>query len=213
MKPRRDSRVQRRESSAVSSALDPRPWAFGRRPSTLGPRPPLGFTLIEIMMVIGIAALVMAVSVPFVYRALHKDPLSQALNEIVEACQQARAQAILRGITMELRIRPLEGVFQVVPAGGSRTDNQQGAGELLPGELPNVPSGAAVFTMHVPEKVVIEELAVNFISFKDEEEARVRFHSNGTSDEFTIVIQVDQQQWRKISLDVVTAIADWEVFK
>jgi len=59
-------------------------------------------------------------------------------------------------------------------------------------------------------ELVIEELAVNFLPLKDADEARVRFYPNGTSDEFTIVVQ-RRGQWRKISLDIVTGLAELQV--
>jgi len=56
-----------------------------------------GFTLIEIMIVVGIAALVMATAVPFIQNTLRKDPLRQAVSDVTEACSHARARAIFSG--------------------------------------------------------------------------------------------------------------------
>jgi hypothetical protein len=50
---------------------------------------------------------------------------------------------------------------------------------------------------------------VNFVEHKELETARVRFHPNGTCDEFTLIVQdPEHDQWRKITLEVVTALAD-----
>jgi len=54
----------------------------------------------------------------------------------------------------------------------------------------------------------IEMLDVNFMEYKDAEVARVRFYPNGTSDEMTLVLQSDTGDWKKITLEAVTAIAD-----
>jgi hypothetical protein len=41
----------------------------------------------------------------------------------------------------------------------------------------------------------------------------VRFHPNSTSDEFTVVLRSDQEEWRKVSLEVTTALADMAVVR
>ena len=142
-----------------------------------------GFTLIEIMIVIAIMALVLAVGVPSIFRAAERDSLRAVVNGIVEACSMARAQAILSGQTQELIIRPLDGAISA-------------PGMSEPVVIPNF--------------VQIELLGVNFVELQTAEEARVRFFPNGTSDEFTIVLRSDKNEWRKISLETVTALADVE---
>lgn len=142
-----------------------------------------GFTLIEIMIVIAIMGLVLAVGVPSIFRAAEKDSLRAVVTGIVEACSMARAQAILSGQTQELIIRPLDGTVSA-------------PGMSEPVVIPNF--------------VQIELLGVNFVELQTAEEARVRFFPNGTSDEFTIVLRSDKNEWRKISLETVTALADVE---
>lgn len=142
-----------------------------------------GFTLIEIMIVIAIMALVLAVGVPSIFRAAERDSLRAVVNGIVEACSMARAQAILTGQTQELVIRALDGTVSA------------------PGLSQPVV---------IPPNVQIELLGVNFVELQTAEEAKVRFFPNGTSDEFTIVLHSDRNEWRKISLETVTALADVE---
>lgn len=141
------------------------------------------FTLIEIMIVIAIMALVLAVGVPSIFRAAERDSLRATVNGIIEACSMARAQAILTGQVQELVIRPLEGTV------------------TAPGMSEPVV---------IAKNVQIELLGVNFVELQTAEEARVRFFPNGTSDEFTIVLRSDKNEWRKISLDIITALADVE---
>jgi hypothetical protein len=57
-----------------------------------------------------------------------------------------------------------------------------------------------------PDGITLEMLDVNFIEYKDQEEARVRFYPNGTSDELTIVLRSDQNEYRKISLECTTGL-------
>jgi hypothetical protein len=44
------------------------------------------------------------------------------------------------------------------------------------------------------------------------EETRVRFHPNGTSDDFTILIE-SRAGMRKVFLDSITGLADMEVIR
>jgi type II secretion system protein H len=141
-----------------------------------------GFTLIEIMIVVSIMALVMAIGIPSMFRMAEKDSLRQVVQDLLEACQSTRAQAILTGQTQELVIRPID---HTVSAPGKDT-------------------------VRIPERIVIELLGVNFIELQQANEARVRFFANSTCDEFTMVLRSDKNEMRKISLEVVTALPDVE---
>jgi len=170
----------------------------------------VGFTLIEIMIVVGIAALVMATSVPFIQSTLRKDPLRQGVSDVMEACSHARARAIFSGAPAELLIMPQQGSLQVTAARGGGGEQMKSATDRPDEEAPVVPARSAGFSARLSSELIIEELAVNFLPLKDADEARVRFYPNGTSDEFTIVIQ-HRGQVRKISLDIVTGLAELQV--
>jgi prepilin-type N-terminal cleavage/methylation domain-containing protein len=169
-----------------------------------------GFTLIEIMIVVGIAALVMATAVPFIQSTLRKDPLRQAVSDVIEACSHARARAIFSGAPAELLILPQQGSLQVIPARGGTGEQEKSVTNRPDEETSVVPARSAGFSARLSSELAIEELAVNFLPLKDADEARVRFYPNGTSDEFTIVVQ-HRGQWRKISLDIVTGLAELQV--
>jgi hypothetical protein len=159
------------------------------------------------MIVIGIAGLVMATAVPFVHSSLRKNPLRQAVSDVVEACSTARAKAILSGTPAELRISPVLRTLEVVPLVNNSLNAPRSA-EAYPGETPAPVSSARGFSATLSPEVTIEMLDVNYQELKDTDEARVRFFPNSTSDEFTIILQHEQRDWRKISLEVVTALAD-----
>src|SRR6185369_16140895 len=76
-----------------------------------------GFTLIEVMMVVGILGMVLVMGMPAFIQAIKRDPLRQAMSDIEEACARARAAAILAGSTMDLVIRAEGGQLNVVPTG------------------------------------------------------------------------------------------------
>src|SRR5882762_922193 len=64
------------------------------------------FTLMEIMLVIGILAIVMAMAIPPIYRGMSKEPMRAAVSGVMDACTAARAAAILQGKTVGVVFHP-----------------------------------------------------------------------------------------------------------
>jgi prepilin-type N-terminal cleavage/methylation domain-containing protein len=176
-----------------------------------------GFTLIEIMVVISIAAMVLVIGLPSFLRTFKKGPIGQATSDVIEACSFARARAILDGTPAELRIFPKARQFTVSsgPQPGAADLALGGAKLLAGGGDTGEPSPAepAIYTAQLPAEVEIEMVDVNLREYKDAAETRVWFYPNGTSDELTVVLQWNQTDWRKITLDMVTGLADWEPLK
>src|SRR5262245_4261816 len=75
------------------------------------------FTLIEIMIVVGIIGIVMAAGVPTLYRMLKKDGFRQTVNDVVEVCAAARARAIMEGVETEVWFHPKDGTCEVAGGG------------------------------------------------------------------------------------------------
>ncbi len=169
------------------------------------------------MIVIGMAALVMTVTIPFVKRTIHRDAVYQAVHAIEDACQNARAAAIFNNATSELVIRPREKQVVVHPGHSAavvRTSQADGEDGASPASAASAfQSSVKPFSGHLGEDVSIELLDVNFVELRDEEEARIRFHPNGTSDEFTIVLRIGASAWRKITLDLVTGLPTLQVMR
>lgn len=165
-----------------------------------------GFTLIEILIVISILALVLATGIPAIFRAVRKDPLRQAVSDVVEACSMARALAILGGASAEMVIVADGGAIRVERA---RPRHASDSREVVAGnEAPaptrlNLPSR----NMRLHDDVAVELLYINLRDQMKASEARVRFFPDGTSEEFAIVLHY-QEQVRKIELDIVTGQAD-----
>lgn len=157
-----------------------------------------GFTLIEIMIVIGIMGLVVALGVPVVYNVMHKDPFNAAIGDIVEVLSNARAQAILKGKMVEVVFNPRTGHVVLRGASGSSgfPKRASAAGLQLSGTQ-----------AQISQRVAIEMLDVNLTEYRDEEEARVRFYPNGTSDEFTLIMRSEKGDQRGITLEVTTGLA------
>jgi len=175
-----------------------------------------GFTLIEIMMVVGILGMVLAMGMPAFIRSIRRDPLRQAVSDIEEACSKARAAAILRGSPAELVIRAEGGQLNVVPAREDSAEQTAASVEALgqPAEpsADKAASQSPVFSARLNENIAVTLLYVNLKDQMEAEETRVHFYPNGTSDEFTMIVQAGNGT-RKISLECVTALATVEVIQ
>lgn len=175
-----------------------------------------GFTLIELLVVVGIIGIVMTISIPSIYRQLHPDSMQKAVTDILEACTHARAMAILNRAPVDMRISPLTRGISVggssASSSGRRLESHNVAGEewRMPERGSSSSAGGGSFSAKISDRIQIKLIDVNFVDFTDAEMAAVRFFPNGTSDEFTIVLTDDQNEWRMISLEVVTGLADVE---
>jgi len=146
------------------------------------------------MIVVAIMGVIMAMGIPPIMQAMHPDPLRKAAGDLREVCNNARARAILSGATTEVVFHPLQKSFEVggsAPAGGSGPVAEGVSGKL-------------------PDDIKIQMLDVNLREYKEEEEARVRFFPNGTSDEMTAVFINDKNVQRAVSLEITTGLADIE---
>jgi len=176
------------------------------------------FTLIELMVVCGIIGLIMTIAIPTIYRYFNPDSLNGTVRNFMEACANARAHAILNGIYTELVIHPQSRAYEVVVGTAPAPEPEPGRLESLSvsgeewrmaeREKPST-GGGNIFSGKISEKLIIHMVDVNFVEHKEFETARVRFRPNGTSDEFTLILhEPEHDQWRKITLEVVTALAD-----
>ena len=169
-----------------------------------------GFTLIELMVVVSIALLVLGWGVPNLLRTIEKQGINKAVFDLMEGCKQARAYAILTGQPAEFVVRAADGQMTVRKAQGPRLMRQEG-GDAVGVSSTGKTSADKLkgFNEALADDVAVELLDVNFIDQMQFSEGIVRFYPNGTSDEFTIVLRVDDE-WRKVSLDPITAIASLE---
>ena len=156
------------------------------------------------MIVVSILAVVMAMGIPTIYQLNKKEGMRQAVADIVEVCSNARAQAILRGTTVELRIYPQERRFTVAAAPAPRAATEDFGSEPPP---PRAAAPRSGLSAQISDRLIIEMIDVNFIEYKDQEEARVRFHPNGTCDELTVILRSEKNEFRRISLEDTTSLA------
>jgi prepilin-type N-terminal cleavage/methylation domain-containing protein len=171
-----------------------------------------GFTLIELMIVIGIAAIIVAAGLPPFVRGLRKEGLRKAVSDVVEGCSHARAQAILHGLPTELVIRAEDGQISVGPAAGRRPEEAPDLSLKSEGRSSSSAASAAAFKANLPEDIAVKLLYVNFKDQMEYPEAHVRFFPNGTCDEFTVILSSATAE-QQISLDVVTGLADVKIIR
>jgi prepilin-type N-terminal cleavage/methylation domain-containing protein len=156
------------------------------------------FTLIEIMIVVGIMGLAVAISVPIVYKVTHKSPFYAAITDLVEVCSNARAQAILQNRITEVVFFPQEGRVELRGAGGSPAFPKRASAAGL-----KISGTSAI----ISNRVNVDMLDINLIEYRDKETALVRFYPNGTCDEMTVVLRSEDGEQRGIVLEVTTGLA------
>ena len=163
------------------------------------------FTLIEIMIVVGIMGIVMTMSVPIVYKMWRKAPLRQAVKDIVEVCSNARARAIMRGATTEVIIHPKQNRLDL--AGGGSAPATTGAEGDAVALSASGKSGSGLWAQ-LSDQVIMETLDINMsgVEFNDFDEVRIRFYPNGVSDEMRMIL-FDGRDRVGIELEITTGLA------
>jgi type II secretion system protein H len=173
------------------------------------------FTLIEIMVVVAIMAIALTMSYPAIREAVHREPLTQAVRDVMEGCRKARSRAILSGKPSELRISQ-DGHIEVGDAPVDADPNQvrTSSSPIHPIlEIPDAPvkKGPEGFSAQLSDSVAVEMFDINFQDYMHTDGARVVFYPNGTCDEMTLVLFGSSGgERRKITLEVVTALAEVE---
>jgi prepilin-type N-terminal cleavage/methylation domain-containing protein len=165
----------------------------------------LGFTLIEVMIVVGIMGVMMTIGVPIVYKIWHRAPINQAISDTVEVLSNARARAILQGHPVEVIIHPKEGRLEVQGAGG-----QEASKGPVNASLSASPGGGT--SARFSDRVLIELLDINKLphDFRDDEQAVVRFFPDGTCDELSLILVSDRNERREVTLEITTSLASVE---
>ena len=142
-------------------------------------------------------------------RAMEKDDLARAVRDVIEGCKTARDRAILQGVPWVFIVKE-NGQLNVeaAPREVRRVDMESGVEETGTAAsstaIPDAPYSG--FPRQLGEDVMVQLIDVNFMSYMEAPEARVRFFPNGIADEFTIVMAWKGKQ-RSVTVDIITGQA------
>jgi Tfp pilus assembly protein FimT len=169
--------------------------------------------MLEIMMVVAILGLMMAISVPAILRTMHQEPLRKAVNDVKTICYNARAQAILHGVTTSVVFHPRDGEVTLSSLADTAAKDAFTSPDASSRENSTAPvTTSALNSTKFDDSIIIDMLDVNLSENKDASEARVRFFPDGTSDEMTLIIH-SIDQYRKMTLEVTTGLVSVEAIQ
>ena len=158
------------------------------------------------MIVVAIMGIVMAMSVPLVYKVWRKAPMREAVKDIVEVCSHARARAIMQGAITEVIIHPKENRLEFSGASSAPANANTASGDLPPSTPVASASGLSA---QLPEGIIMETLDINMsgVEFNDYDQVRVHFYPNGVSDEMRMIL-FDGRNRMGIELEITTGLAN-----
>jgi hypothetical protein len=151
-------------------------------------------------------------------RALNKDQLAKAVNDVLEGCKLARDRAILQNTEYDFVIRAKsETEWEMNVEHGRQRDGAPGisTASAASGAAPGPTSGSSYkevgslvgdFPRAFGRDIAFELIYVNLADVMATAEARVRFFRDGTADEFTLVMNAHGKQ-RTIKVDIITGAA------
>lgn len=174
-----------------------------------------GFTLIELMVAIALGALMMMIAIPAL-RAAQKPPLVRATNDLLEACREARARAVLTGRPMQVAIvvndRTTE--LQVEPAPAREYIPMPATGDdALPANATvSEAKTQPMFHAEFPDDVAFRTLVINLhdAMADDNGAAAIRFFPNGTCDALDAEVQWRRLEVRRVTSELVTGLISVE---
>ncbi len=151
------------------------------------------FTLIEIMIVVGIIGLVAAMGIPSIVKALQKEGMRKALSDVQDVFFSAREKAIITNQKVAVVFYPRERRFRVE---GS-TVGEGGTGV-------NTHSGKTTVAT-LPEGVEFGMLDIFRQDYVQSEWAKIFFNADGTCDEAVLVL-IGKSGSLKITLEYATGM-------
>ena len=160
------------------------------------PRPPFrvirrrrgGFTLIEIMVVVGIIGLMAAMGMPSITRALQKEGMRKAVSDVEDVFFTARERAIISGHVVRAVFHIQDRRFEVEGGGGVDAHSGKTASATLPDGI-----NFAMFDIYHQD-------------YAESDTAWIYFQPDGTCDDGVVIALVGRGQKKIITLDFATGM-------
>jgi Tfp pilus assembly protein FimT len=156
------------------------------------------------MVVVAIMMIALTIGVPIIYNTWHKQPLTTAINDVVDVCSTARARAILQNTVTEVVFHPKDGSLDISGAGGGSQSSESAGGLGAHGGVPG--AGGPVCSARFSDRVVVDMLDVNLSEYKDADQARVRFYPDGRCDELILILRGPEGEQRGVTLEITTGL-------
>ncbi len=166
---------------------------FPSRPKPTASSLVSAFTLIEIMVVVGIIGLVAAMGMPSIVKAMQKEGMRKAVSDMQDVFFSAREKAILTNQKVAVVFYPRERRFGV-----------EGAAAGDSGTAVNVHSGKTTATT-LPNGVELGMLDIFRQDYVQSDWAKIFFNADGTCDEAVIVL-IAKGRSQKITLEYATGM-------
>lgn len=145
------------------------------------------------MVVVAIIGMVAAMSVPSIVSMRREAPMRKAVNDIMEACERARAGAVIKNTTATLVFEPRAGKIELLNV----DDNAALSSRVgQPGVTKSV---------QFDPTVTVEGLGVNLRDYTEAAAVPVNFYDNGTCDEMTLILLCGGER-QMITLELPTAM-------
>lgn len=171
------------------------------------------FTIVELLVAIAIGMIILGLSVP-VLREIRRPPLTQATKDFLDACGHARMKAIMERVPMQVVIRDGGAEIVVEPAPEGILGATNGVSAVLWDESSVHGSISGSFVRRIEDgDVAFESVVVNSRNFQDAPATAIRFHPNGTADQFEGILSWRRTEKRKLTVEVMTGIANAEDFR
>jgi type II secretion system protein H len=148
------------------------------------------FTLIEIMIVVGIIGMMAAMGAPSIGKALQKEGMRKAVSDVNDVFFSAREQAILHNKKVGVVFYPQKAQFGVE---GATAEVNVHSGKTMIATLPNGIE-FAMLDIYRQDCVRLDR-------------ASIYFNPDGTSDEVVIVL-LGKGNTKKITLEYATGVPE-----
>lgn len=148
----------------------------------------LGFTLMEVMIVVAIIGLVAAMGMPSIVRSMQKEGMRKAVDQIEGAFNTARARAVFSGHTVAVTFYLRERRFAA-------------EGELGKGESESGWSSSG----KLPDGIDFAMFDIYHQDFSESEWAKIFFNADGTCDDGVVISLIGRGQKKFITLDYATS--------